>query len=65
MLQLLMKMAFGGDAMSSVNSCKTSTQMWLCSQRHISNTMRGSSFQTTTFIVLTASWEEKAFHITM
>jgi hypothetical protein len=32
----------------------------LCSQRHISNSMRGSLFQIITFIVLTASQEEKA-----
>jgi hypothetical protein len=32
--------------------------MWLCSQRHIANCMRGSSFQIITFIGLTASREE-------
>jgi hypothetical protein len=47
----LMKMAFGGDAMSS--------------QRHIANPMRRSSFQIINFIGLTASREEKAFSITM
>jgi hypothetical protein len=38
-------MEFGGSAMSSVNSSKIYIQMWFCSQRHISNTMRGSLFQ--------------------
>jgi hypothetical protein len=33
--------------------------------RHISNHMRGSSFQITTFVLLIASWEEKEFPITM
>jgi hypothetical protein len=32
----------------------------LCSHRHVSNPMRGSSFQIITFIGLTASREEKA-----
>jgi hypothetical protein len=27
-------MALGGSAMSSVSSCKTNTQMWLCSLKH-------------------------------
>jgi hypothetical protein len=39
--------------------------MWLCSQKHISNPMRGSSFQIITFIGLTASQEEKTFSITI
>jgi hypothetical protein len=34
--------------------------MWLCSQRHISNPMRGSIFLIITFIVLAASREEEA-----
>jgi hypothetical protein len=38
--------------------------MWLCSQRHISNPMRGSSFQIIAFIGLTASREENTFPIT-
>jgi hypothetical protein len=47
--------------MSSVKSFKTYIQMWLYSQRHIPNTIRGSSFQIMTFIGLNATWEEKAF----
>jgi hypothetical protein len=31
----LMQMEFGGGARSSVNSCKTYIQMWLCSQTHL------------------------------
>jgi hypothetical protein len=58
-------MALGGGALSSVNSCKTYIQMWLCSKRHISNPMRGSSFQIITFIGPTASREERTFPITM
>jgi hypothetical protein len=56
-----MYMTSGGAAMSSINRCKT----WLCSQRHISNPTRGSSFQIITFIGLTASREEKVFPINM
>jgi hypothetical protein len=58
-------MAFGGRAMISVNRYKTYIQMWLCSQRHISNPMRGSSFQVITFIGLTAFREEQVLPITM
>jgi hypothetical protein len=39
--------------------------MWLCSQRHISNPLRGSLLKIITFIGLSTSWEEKAFPITM
>jgi hypothetical protein len=55
----------GGGTMISVNSCKTYIQMWLCSQRHISEPTSGSSFQIITFIGLIASREENAFPITM
>jgi hypothetical protein len=62
----LIKTAFGsGGTMTSVNSCKTCIQTSLCSQRHISNLMRGSSFQIITFIGLTATREGKAFPLTM
>jgi hypothetical protein len=40
--------------------------LWLCSQRHISDPMRGSLFQIITFIGLTASWgKKKEYPITM
>jgi hypothetical protein len=58
-------MAFGGGTVSSINSCKTYIYMWLCSQRHISDPMRGSSFKIIIFIGLTAFREEKAFPITL
>jgi hypothetical protein len=58
-------MAFAGDAEISVNSCKIYAQMWLCSQRHISNPMRGVSYKIITYIGLTASLEEKTFPIPM
>jgi hypothetical protein len=46
--------------MSSVHSCKTYIEMWLCSQGHISDPMRDSLFQIITFVGLTVSHEEKA-----
>jgi hypothetical protein len=52
-----MQMASGSSTMSSINSCKTYIQLWFCSQRHISNHIRGSLFQIITFIKLTASRE--------
>jgi hypothetical protein len=42
--------AFGGGAVSSVNSCKTYIYMRLFSQRHISTLLRGFSFKIITFI---------------
>jgi hypothetical protein len=45
--------------MSSVNGCKAYLEMWLCSRKHVSNLMRGSSFEIITLIGLTASHEEK------
>jgi hypothetical protein len=51
-----MQMASEGGTMSSVNNTAL---------RHISNSMRGYLFQITTFIRLTAFWEEKAFPTTM
>jgi hypothetical protein len=56
----LRQVAFGGSAISSVNSCKTYIQMWHCSQKHISNPMRGSLLQIITFIGLIVSREENA-----
>jgi hypothetical protein len=61
--QHFMHSAFGGGAMSWVNSCKTYIYMWFCSQRRISNPKRGFSFRIITLIGPTASREETAFPI--
>jgi len=52
-------MALADNAMSSVNSFKIKKYIWPYSQRHISNLMRGSVFQITTFIEQTASWVKR------
>jgi hypothetical protein len=65
-------MVFGGSAMTSANSWKTYIVMRLCSQRCISNPMRGSLFYIITFIGplprkrrRNAAAVRKAFPITM
>jgi hypothetical protein len=60
-----MQIAFGGGAMSSVNSCKTyHTDVALLSETHFKPHKRFfiPNYQ---FIGLTASQEEKAFPLTM
>jgi hypothetical protein len=52
-------MTFGDSAMNSENTYKIYVQIWLCSQRHILNTMKCSLFQMMTFIELTPTPDER------